>query len=101
MAGDKPKPTDQHVEQVWETPSHEEIVDLTKVHVEAMEITNDDMVGVRAGMHDVLLTTIGRKSGKAHKVALPTWQDQNGIRVIVASFAGAETNPSWFVNLRD
>ena len=44
MAGDKPKPTDQHVEQVWETPSHEEIVDLTKVHVEAMEITNDDMV---------------------------------------------------------
>ena len=49
MAGDKPKPTDQHVEQVWETPSHEEIVDLTKVHVEAMEITNDDMVWVQAG----------------------------------------------------
>ena len=34
-------------------------------------------------------------------MALPTWQDQNGIRVIVASFAGAENNPSWFVNLRD
>lgn len=101
MAEDKPKPTDQHVEQVWETPSHEEIVNLTKVHVEAMETTNDDMVWIQAGMHHVLLTTIGRRSGKPHKVALPTWQDQNGIRVIVASFAGAENNPSWFLNLRD
>ena len=69
-----PESTDQYVDQVWDTPSHEEIVDLTKVHVEAMEMTNDDMVWVQAGMHHVLLTTVGRKSGNQHKVALPIWR---------------------------
>ncbi len=101
MAGQGPKSTDQYVEQIWETPSHNDIVDLTKVHVEAMEMTNDDMVWVQAGMHHVLLTTIGRKSGNRHKVALPTWKDRNGNRIVVASFAGADRSPSWFVNLRD
>ena len=101
MAAEKPRTTDQYVEQVWETPTHEEIVGLTKVHVEAMEMTNDDMVWVQAGMHHVLLTTVGRKSGKEHKVALPTWKDSNGVRVVVASFAGADKHPSWFVNLCD
>ena len=36
-------PTDQHVDQVWDTPSHSEIIELTKAHVEAMEMTNDDL----------------------------------------------------------
>ena len=96
-----PESTDQYVDQVWDTPSHEEIVDLTKVHVEAMEMTNDDMVWVQAGMHHVLLTTVGRKSRNQHKVALPTWRDRNGIRIVVASFAGSDKNPSWYLNLRD
>jgi len=60
-----------------------------------------DEVWVQAGMHHVLLRTIGRTSGKEHKVALPFWRDPNGDRVVVASFAGAEKNPSWFVNLHD
>ncbi len=101
MSPETHKPTDQYVEQAWETPSHEEIVDLTKVHVEAMETTDDDLVWVQAGMHHVILKTIGRKSGKDHKVALPTWRDREGVRVVVASFAGSDMNPSWFVNLRD
>ncbi|HJM99277.1 MAG TPA: nitroreductase/quinone reductase family protein [Acidimicrobiales bacterium] len=98
---DELQPTEQHVEQIWETPSRPEIVELTKTHVQAMEMTDDDLVWVQAGMHHVLLTTIGRKSGNEHKVALPTWKDENGVRVVVASFAGADKSPSWFINLRD
>ena len=64
-------PTDQHVDQVWDTPSHSEIVELTKAHVEAMEMTNDDVVWVQAGMHHVLLTTIGRKQGRNTKSPFP------------------------------
>ena len=75
-------PTDQHVEQAWETPSHEEIISLTKTHVEAVEITDDDLVWVQAGMEHILLTTIGRKTGILHKVALPTWKDSNEERII-------------------
>lgn len=96
-----PGPTDQRVEQVWETPPADEIVELTKAHVDAMEQSDHEMIWSQAGMHHVLLQTTGRKSGKAHKVALPVWFDRSGHRIVVASFAGATKHPSWFVNLRD
>jgi deazaflavin-dependent oxidoreductase (nitroreductase family) len=94
-------PTDQHVEMLWETPTHDQIVDITKGHVSALESSTADEVWVQAGMHHVMIRTIGRKSGNEHKIALPYWRDPEGVRVVVASFAGHEKNPSWFVNLRD
>lgn len=91
----------QKVEQVWETPGLDEIVELTKSHVEAMETSDHDLVWVQAGMHHVLLHTVGRKSGREHKVALPTWNDPDGHRIVVASYAGAPGHPSWYLNLSD
>lgn len=91
----------QKVEQVWVTPSHAEIIALTKQHVGAMETMDLDVVWVQAGMHHVLLSTVGRRSGTTHKVALPFWRDVNGQRIVVASFAGAPADPSWFVNMSD
>ncbi len=93
--------TDQKVEQAWETPSHEEIPKITAMHVQAMETSTDDMVWVQANMHHVLIRTIGRKSGNEHKIAVPYWLDPDGVRVVVASFAGSVKHPSWFINLRD
>jgi deazaflavin-dependent oxidoreductase (nitroreductase family) len=93
--------TSQKVEQQWETPSLEEIPKITQAHVQGLESSDDDAVWVVAGMHHVLVHTVGRKSGHAHKVALPTWRDPDGVRVVVASFAGAPGHPSWFLNLRD
>jgi deazaflavin-dependent oxidoreductase (nitroreductase family) len=52
-------------------------------------------------MHHVMLRTIGRKSGNEHKIALPFWRDPDGVRVVVASYAGHEKHPAWFLNLRD
>ena len=91
----------QKVEQVWETPSLEEIPVLTKSHVAAMEVSDDDMVWVQAGMHHLMLRTIGRRSGTEHKVALPFWRDPSGLRIVAASFAGAPSHPSWYLNLSD
>ena len=91
----------QKVEQVWETPSHDEIPVLSRAHVQAMESSDDDMIWVQAGMHHVLLATVGRKSGTVHKVALPYWLDPEGRRVVVASYAGATQHPSWYLNLAD
>jgi deazaflavin-dependent oxidoreductase (nitroreductase family) len=93
--------SDQHVEMVWETPSHAEIVEITKLHVGALEATDDDAVWVQAGMHHVLLHTIGRRSGNEHKIALPFWRDDDGHRIVVGSFAGAVKDPAWILNLRD
>ena len=94
-------PESQRVEQAWETPSQDEIPIITKMHVGALETSADDAVWVQAGMHHVMIRTIGRKSGTEHKVALPFWRDPDGVRVVVASFAGATDHPSWFLNLRD
>ena len=93
--------TSQKVEMEWETPSHEEIVEITKAHVAGMEVSDHDDIWCVAGMHHVMLHTIGRRSGKEHKVALPFWRDAEGHRIVVGSFAGAAKDPAWVLNLRD
>lgn len=93
--------SEQKVEQAWATPTHEQIVAITKNHVAGLEASDDDNVWVLAGMHHVLLHTVGRKSGNVHKTPLPTWSDPDGVRVIVASFAGHDQHPAWFLNMAD
>jgi deazaflavin-dependent oxidoreductase (nitroreductase family) len=66
-----------------------------------METSDADEVWVWVGMEHLLLQTIGRRSGNQHKVALPFWRDTDGHRIVVASFAGAPTDPAWFLNLSD
>lgn len=66
-----------------------------------MESSDADDTWVWLGMEHMLLTTIGRRSGRAHRVALPFWRDPAGQRIVVASFAGAECHPAWFRNLCD
>jgi deazaflavin-dependent oxidoreductase (nitroreductase family) len=82
-------------------PPRDEIPGISRQHVAAMETSDADEVWVVAGMRHVLLQTIGRKSGREHKVALPYWSDGDGRRVVVASFAGAPQHPSWYLNLTD
>src|SRR2546423_1860750 len=91
----------QKVEQAWETPSLEEIPVISRAHVEAMEASDDPNIWAQAGMHHVVIRTVGRKTGKEHKVALPMWRDPKGQPIVVGSFAGAPGHPSWFINLRD
>lgn len=82
-------------------PTREEIPLISRAHVEAMETTDADEAWIGAGMPQLVLRTVGRKSGREHKVALPYWTDTDGSRVVVASYAGSPTHPSWFLNLRD
>jgi deazaflavin-dependent oxidoreductase (nitroreductase family) len=91
----------QKLEQTWETPSLEDIPVISRSHVEALEASDDDAVWIPFGQVLVLLHTVGRKSGKQHKVPLPVWWDPDGHRIVVASFAGAPHHPAWFLNLRD
>jgi deazaflavin-dependent oxidoreductase (nitroreductase family) len=91
----------QKVEQDWETPSLEEIPVISRGHVAYMESTDDPSAWTQGGMTHVVLRTIGRRSGKEYKVALPTWNDERGDRIVVASYAGATNHPDWFHNLAD
>jgi deazaflavin-dependent oxidoreductase (nitroreductase family) len=49
-------------------------------------------------MQQVLLTTIGRKSGKPHTVAVGTVPEGDGW-IVIASNGGADANPSWWLNM--
>lgn len=91
----------QKLEQTWETPSQEDITAISRDHVAALEASDDDATWVPFGQVLVLVHTVGRKSGKEHKVPLPVWRDADGHRIVVASFAGSHHHPSWFLNLRD
>lgn len=79
----------------------EEIPVISRAHIEALEATDDDGTWIPFGQVLVLVHTLGRKSGRTHKVPLPVWRDANGHRIVVASYAGAPQHPSWFLNLRD
>jgi deazaflavin-dependent oxidoreductase (nitroreductase family) len=83
------------------TPSRDQIVTISRKHVELMEGSDADDVWIWAGMNHVLLRTVGRRSGSEHRVALPFWRDPAGVRIVVASFAGAARDPAWFSNLAD
>src|SRR6185437_5982154 len=93
MSGQEAEPFDE--------PPREEIPGISRNHVAFMESTDEDQAWVLAGMHHVILRTVGRRSGTEHKVALPFWRDPDGNRVVVASFSGAPQHPSWYLNLSD
>ncbi len=95
---------DQPIDQrnlPFETPTQDEIVAITGMHIEALETSNDDAVWMGAGMTHVLITIVGRKSGVTRKTPVPYWRDPEGHRIVVASFAGAEHHPAWYHNIAD
>jgi deazaflavin-dependent oxidoreductase (nitroreductase family) len=94
-------PREPQPNEPFEEPPFDQIAPISRMHVEAMETMDDDVVWIGAGMHQVIVSTIGRKSGNEHKVALPVWFDDDGNRIVVASYAGNERHPHWYLNLAD
>jgi deazaflavin-dependent oxidoreductase (nitroreductase family) len=47
------------------------------------------------------LTTTGRKSGQPRKTMLTSPYQEDSTIVVVASRGGDDTNPAWFLNLKD
>jgi deazaflavin-dependent oxidoreductase (nitroreductase family) len=92
---------DSQKNEAFVEPSREDIIKITRQHVNAMENTSADEVWILAGMHQLILYTIGRKSGQPHTITVPYWTDANGHRIVVASFAGAKQHPAWYLNLTD
>ena len=62
--------------------------------------TNGKVGGNVQGLPVLLLTTIGRKTGKK-RIAPLGYFEQDGCYVITASYAGSDHHPGWFHNLRN
>ena len=77
------------------------MVRRTARHVAALETSDADDVWRVSGMEHVVLTTVGRRSGAPHKVALAIWREPDGTAVVAGSANGEDHHPAWFLNLRD
>ncbi len=62
-------------------------------------VTGGKVGGSMRGLKVLLLTTIGRKSGKAHTTPLGCFDRVDGY-VVVASNGGQPTHPAWYHNLK-
>jgi deazaflavin-dependent oxidoreductase (nitroreductase family) len=93
-------PTSQRSEP-FEEPAREQMPARTREHIAAMEASDADEIWFLAGMHHLLLCSVGRRSGKQQKAALPYWFDAGGDPIVVASYAGAPKHPAWYLNLVD
>ena len=92
---------EQKVEQTWVLPSYEKLAAITRGHVAELERSKSDKTWTVNGLAHLVLTTIGRRSGTPHKVALSPWFDPDGRPIIAATSAGHTQHPAWFLNLRD
>ena len=80
------------------TPPSWLIPPITKTHVAIYKLTSGRLGANLLGRPTLLLRTMGRRSGKAHTVALPFLEDADSM-VVVASNAGAARSPAWYHNL--
>ena len=73
---------------------------LSKIHGAVYSISKGRL-GTRIGRLDfVLLTTVGKKSGKKRNIPLSAVSYGKDY-LIVASFGGSPVDPSWLLNIRD
>lgn len=93
-------PPDQRAE-VKRTPPRWLIPWITRLQAWAYETTRGRLGASAKQMNHLLLRGVGRRSGKKFVVCLPYWMDDDGQRIVVASFAGAPRHPAWYHNVKD
>ena len=69
-------------------------------HVKAYQETDGEVGHEWEGVHALILTTKGRKSGEERPTPL-IYGEAGGAPVIVASKGGAPEPPAWYLNLLD
>lgn len=69
-------------------------------HIRRYVETNGESGHLWRGVHTLLLTTLGRKSGKWRRTALIYGQDGDNY-IVVASRGGHAEHPAWYLNLVD
>ncbi len=72
---------------------------FTAAHASLYRLTKGRFGGRVVSRPVVLLTTTGKKTGKARTTPLVSFEDE-GDYVIVASAGGAPKHPAWYGNLR-
>jgi deazaflavin-dependent oxidoreductase (nitroreductase family) len=73
---------------------------LSNAHLVVHRLSRGRLLGRLAGMPVLLLTTTGRRSGKARTTPLTFFREGADL-VVIASNGGADRPPDWSLNLQD
>ena len=68
------------------------------IHNTIYRLTGGRVGASIGGMRMLILTTTGRRSGKAHKVPLGYMMDEDSY-VVIASYGGSIRDPDWYLNI--
>jgi len=82
-------------------PSDFALKTMNTVHRLVLKVSGGKLGWSASNMPVLELTTVGRKSGALRAVMLTSPVQEGDTLVIVASRGGDDTNPAWFLNLRD
>jgi deazaflavin-dependent oxidoreductase (nitroreductase family) len=72
---------------------------FTAIHLFIYRLSGGRVSGEVRGLHVLLLTTTGRKSGKPRTMPLGYFKHDGGY-VITASNSGSDHHPGWYYNLK-
>lgn len=72
---------------------------LSRIHARAYRISKGRILDRLAGMPVLLLTTTGRRSGRARTATLTYFRD-GGDLLVIGSFGGSDLPPAWWLNLQ-
>lgn len=73
---------------------------LTGLHRAVFRLSNGRLANRGLGMPVLMLTTIGRRSGRRRTTMLTSPVQDGDSIVVVASYGGDDRHPAWFLNLR-
>jgi deazaflavin-dependent oxidoreductase (nitroreductase family) len=82
-------------------PSDFSLKDMNRVHRVLLGASGGRLGWRFSGMPVLELTTIGRKTGQPRTTMLTSPYQEGTTIVVVASRGGDDTDPAWFLNLRD
>ncbi|MCU0494650.1 MAG: nitroreductase family deazaflavin-dependent oxidoreductase [Chloroflexaceae bacterium] len=71
---------------------------LTNVHITLYRLLRGRVPGKFFGTHSILVTTMGRKSGKPRTTPLLFVPDGDSY-IVVASYGGSNKHPAWYLNM--
>jgi deazaflavin-dependent oxidoreductase (nitroreductase family) len=86
---------------LWPMPSDFALKAMNRVHRILLGVSGGRFGWHFSGMPVIELTTTGRKSGQPRTTMLTSPYQEDSTIVVVASRGGDDTNPAWFLNLRD
>ena len=72
---------------------------FTATHLFIYRLSGGRIGGVVQGLHVLILTTTGRKSGKPRTTPLGYFKHEGGY-VITGSNSGSDHHPAWYYNLK-